>query len=56
LEAAERQAEEERPSEETDAGPCEAQPEGDDTQPQEKGTPASRACNSRVRPQQPNSR
>ena len=47
LEAAERQAvedipepEEEQPSEEAGVSPCEAQPEGSDTQPQEDGEPA----------------
>ena len=47
LETAERQAmediskpEEEQPSEEADASPCEAQPEDGDTQPQEKDGPA----------------
>ena len=47
LEAAERQAvedipepEEEQPSEEASVSPCEAQPEGSDTQPQEDGEPA----------------
>ena len=47
LEAAERQAvedipepEEEQPSEEANVSPCEAQPEGGDTQPQEDGEPA----------------
>ena len=47
LEAAERQAvedipepEEEQPSEDAGVSPCEAQPEGGDTQPQEDGEPA----------------
>ncbi|USF25790.1 hypothetical protein N510_000703 [Firmicutes bacterium ASF500] len=47
LEAAERQAvedipepEEEQPSEDASVSPCEAQPEGGDTQPQEDGEPA----------------
>ena len=47
LEAAERQAvedipepEEEQPSEDAGVSPCEAQPEGGDTQPQEEDTPA----------------
>ncbi|RKI65342.1 translation initiation factor 2 [bacterium 1xD42-67] len=47
LEAAERQAvedipepEEEQPSEDAGVSPCEAQPEGSDTQPQEDGEPA----------------
>ncbi len=47
LETAERQAvedisepEEERPSEDDDVSPCETQPEGGDTQPQEDGEPA----------------
>ena len=47
LEAAERQAvedilepEEEQPSKEADVSPCEAQPEGSDTQPQEEDGPA----------------
>ena len=47
LEAAERQAvedipepEEEQPSEDANVSPCEAQPEGGDTQPQEDGEPA----------------
>ena len=44
LEAAERQADspepEERPQEEAGVGPCEAHPEGSDTQPQEEGDPA----------------
>ncbi len=39
LEAAERQADSPEP-EEAGAGPCEAQPEGGDTQPQEDGEPA----------------
>ena len=47
LEAAEQQAvqdipepEEEQPSEDAGVSPCEAQPEGGDTQPQEDGEPA----------------
>ena len=40
LVAAERQVEEEQPSEDADAGPCEAQPVGSGTQPQEDGEPA----------------
>ena len=47
LEAAERQAvedipepDEEQPSEDAGVSPCEAQPEGGDTQPQEDGEPA----------------
>ena len=47
LEAAERQAvedipepEEEQPSEDAGVSPCEAQPEGGDTQPQEEDVPA----------------
>ena len=47
LEAAERQAaedipepEEEQPSEEAGVSPCEAQPEGSDTQPQQEDSPA----------------
>ena len=39
LEAAERQADSPEP-EEAGAGPCEAHPEGGDTQPQEEGDPA----------------
>ena len=45
LDAADRQADspepEERPQEEAGAGPCEAQPEGGDTQPQGEDDPAA---------------